>query len=122
MKSFLILLHMTIVSLCFTSCRHNSDVPASPEISFQNNVQPVLTGNCTQSGCHGNTDARRFSLVTYDQVMGSGNVIPGDAHNSNLIKAITGRNEIMPKAPQSPLTDAQIAAIFIWIQQGAKNN
>jgi hypothetical protein len=110
------------LSAVLISCRHNSDVPVVPVVSFSNDVQSILTGNCAQSGCHGSIDNRRFSLVTYNDVIASGTVIAGDAHNSNLFKAVTGRNNIMPKPPQTPLTDDQVRFIFIWIAQGAKNN
>lgn len=110
------------ISILSVSCRHTSDSPVSPVVNFRSDVQSILIGNCTQGGCHGSIDNRRFSLVTYDDVMASGTVIPGDAHNSNLFKAITGRNSIMPKSPQTPLNDDQVRYIYIWIAQGAKNN
>jgi uncharacterized membrane protein len=120
-KLFPIKLISILTSLLFFSCHHNSDIPAIPVVTFSGDVQAILVGNCTQGGCHGaGNDHRRFSLVTYEDVMNSGTVIAGDARNSNLYKAITGRNNIMPKAPQAPLTDDQIRFIFIWIAQGAK--
>ncbi|MCX6291565.1 MAG: hypothetical protein NT126_07350 [Bacteroidetes bacterium] len=121
-KSIAIFALFTLFSLTIVSCRNNPEIPAQPVVSFSNDVQSILIGNCTQSGCHGNKEFRRFSLTTYDQIMASGTVIAGDSHNSNLYKAITGRNNIMPKAPQSPLNDRQISYIYVWIAQGAKNN
>jgi hypothetical protein len=121
-KTFSFIIIFIFFSNLVTSCRHGSEIPALPDVSFNRDVQPILSANCAQSGCHGNIDKRRFSLLTYEEVMSSNTVISGDAHNSNLYKAITGRNNIMPKAPQSPLSDSQIRYIFIWIGQGAKNN
>jgi hypothetical protein len=117
-KLFFSFLLVTVIQ----SCRHDTTTPASPVVSFMTDVQPTLVGNCSQSGCHGNEDSRRFSLVTYDDVMNSGTVVPGDAHNSSMYEAITGRSQIMPRPPQPPLNDLQIGMIYIWINQGAKNN
>ncbi|MCX6290944.1 MAG: hypothetical protein NT126_04195 [Bacteroidetes bacterium] len=110
--------------LCFflsSSCNHTADVSAKPAISFQSDVQPVLIGNCTQSGCHSGGDNESFSLVTYDDVMKSVN--PGNARDSRLYQSVVGRTEhLMPPSPQPMLSDKQILNIYVWIEQGALNN
>jgi hypothetical protein len=53
--------------------------------------------------------------------MNEGDVKSGNAHGSDLYKVLlrTG-DERMP--PNGPLSDIQIKKIFIWIEQGAKDN
>jgi len=122
-KIFFLCFLFTATVVLMPSCRHSSDLPELPEIKFSTDVQSILVGNCTQGGCHGSgSDHRQFSLVSYDDVINSGTIDKGNAHNSKLFQAITGRNSIMPKAPQTPLTDLEISLIYVWINQGAKNN
>ena len=117
-KGFLLLI---LLYAMFVSCRHDGVVPNSPEISFSNDVQSIIIGNCTQSGCHpSSSDHEKFSLVTYDDVMKT--VEPGNARNSKLYETITGQGKLMPPSSQASLTDQQIKYIYLWIEQGAKNN
>ncbi len=109
--------------LCITyACNHDADVPSEPAVSFNNDIKIILSANCMQSGCHGNVNTERFSLATYDELMSAGIVSAGDARNSGIYRAITGRSGIMPPSPQPILTERQIGLIYIWIEQGAKNN
>jgi uncharacterized membrane protein len=103
----------------FASCAHEAVIPNSPEISFSTDVQGIIIGNCTQSGCHASgSDHESFSLVTYDDVMKI--VSPGNARNSRLYESI--KQKSMPPSSAASLTDQQIKYIYLWIEQGAKNN
>jgi uncharacterized membrane protein len=119
MKTFLLLLTGGIL-IGTASCKTDPEVPASPEVSFQTQVQVILSANCNMSGCHA-ANGGEFPLTTYEQVMQQ--VTAGDARNSELYKAVTGRGaERMPPDGLEPLTDEQITTLYVWIQQGAKNN
>ncbi len=108
-------------SISFNSCKHEADLSGVPEISFANDIQLILSGNCTMSGCHGNDPQSEFPLTTYNLVMNEGDVKPGNANGSELYKVLlrTG-DERMP--PSGPLSDIQIKKIYLWIEQGAKDN
>jgi hypothetical protein len=108
-------------SISFNSCKHEVDLSGVPEISFANDIQLILSGNCVSNGCHSTDEASEFPLITYEQVINEGDVKAGDAHGSELYQVLlrTG-GERMP--PNGPLSDIQIKKIFIWIEQGAKNN
>jgi hypothetical protein len=109
------------ISIMLNGCISDIQMEGYPEVSFSKEVQPVIAANCTQSGCHGNVDTEEFPLVTYDEIRFK--VEPGNGRKSELYRAMTGRGiEFMPPRPSSPLTEDQIRAIFIWIEQGAKNN
>lgn len=95
----------------------------SPDsVYFINQIMPIISSNCTMSGCHDNTThADGVNLTTYTKIMQY--VIPGNAANSKLYKVIIKTNgDRMPPPPMPPLTSAQKALIQKWITQGARNN
>ena len=122
-KNYVSLSILLILMSAFTlnSCKHEVDLTGVPEISFSNDIQLILSGNCSMPACHGTDAASEFPLVTYQNVMNEGDVKAGDANASELYQVLlrTG-DERMP--PTGPLTDIQIKKIFIWIEQGAKDN
>ena len=105
--------------LATSGCVTDPDLSEYPVVSFDE-VKLIIGGNCTQSGCHGNINPTQFRLVDYGEIRQK--VTPGDARKSDLFRAITGRTEIMPPSPSDPLTQNQIAKIYLWIQQGAQDN
>lgn len=115
------ILFVCISTFSLNSCKHEVDLTGVPEISFSKDIQLILSGNCTMSGCHANDATSEFPLITYDNVMEEGDIKAGEPHDSDLYKVLlrTG-DERMP--PTGPLSDIQIKKIFIWIEQGAKNN
>ena len=141
-KQVLIKLVLSAIGVvAFFACRHQLDAvnnggngnggstipPAvsrcSPDsVYFINEILPILSSNCTMSGCHDNiTHAEGVNLTTYAKIMQ--NVVAGNANNSKLYQAIIKTNgDRMPPAPMSPLTADQKAKIQKWINQGAKNN
>jgi uncharacterized membrane protein len=91
-------------------------------IWYQQQIQPLLTSNCTMGdGCHSSAtdDNDNIDLTSYSNLMNSGVVQDGD-----LWEAINDNDpdDRMPRPPQTPLTPEQIALIGAWIQQGAQNN
>ena len=118
-KSFL---PFFILSLFLTfGCTHDTNLDALPEVKFSE-VQGILSGSCGSSNCHGD-NAEEFSLIGYDNVINNGDVKAGKADDSKLFEVITASgDDIMPPSPRSPLSDDNIKKIYIWIEQGAKNN
>lgn len=104
--------------LIIGACTHEPVVPATPEVSFAEQVSPIFISNCATSDCH---DGREeFALFSYQDIRS--HVKPGDANGSALYEAITTLEgeEAMP--PAGPLSDEQITLIYVWIIQGAKEN
>jgi len=118
-KIILVVFVMTIVA----GCKHSINFSDYPEVSFANDVSPVIISNCTQSGCHGTSGERR-KLITYSDISSSEMVVPGKPSKSRLYQVISTLNKfnIMPTPQYPPLSDTQIEKIYLWIGQGAKNN
>jgi hypothetical protein len=104
-----------------------TETPATADVSFAKDIQPILTQTCMP--CHaGGKDARgSYDLTCYSGTMGNGsdsipNVIPGNADSSTLYLRLTGA--VAPQMPKArpPLDAGQLTTIKKWIDQGAKNN
>lgn len=110
----------TVTLLGLLSCQSDPDLANAPEMSFSDNIQPIIAGNCSMNGCHSQQgDDEAFPLMTYDEVVS--HVKQGNARNSELYKSVANRTDrLMP--PSGPLSDADILTIYLWIEQGAKNN
>lgn len=84
--------------------------PSSPQISFVNQVQPIIENNCAITGCHvAGAQSPNFRV---------------DANirsNATLIRARTIA-ETMPPNSRPDLAQEQIDIIVAWVDQGAKDN
>jgi len=102
-----------------------------PDVSFSQDVQPILNQNCVechQAGGPGEA-ASGLDMTTYEGLMkGTRNgpmVIAGDVEGSNLVVLIEGRADPsirMPHGKSKPIAKEDIQTIRLWIGQGAKNN
>ncbi len=127
-----------VVSCVITACNESSMEPG--EVSFSEQVQPILTDRCAFGGCHASTSpAAGQSLaeglaymntvnVPSEELPSMDRVEPGDPDQSYLVHKIQGTHlDVggsglrMPRG-QEPLSDDQIDLIRAWIEQGARNN
>ncbi|MCC6459047.1 MAG: hypothetical protein IT260_01170 [Saprospiraceae bacterium] len=125
MMRHVILLPLLVVIVALSSCSVQQVDPTAdiPTLSFQKDISPIVSANCALSGCHDGT-GEEPALLSFDDVMSYGEVTPGKPHDSKLYEVIRlySGEEAMPPAPNQPLTDQQIGAIYVWILQGAHNN
>ncbi len=102
--------------------------PCDPDTTyFENDVLPLLLGNCATTGCHNQTSHQEGVILTdYTSVMNTGGVKPGNPNGSKLYKVLFGGDmrddDIMPPPPAPPFTTEQKNIIKNWILQGALNN
>ena len=100
-------------------------------VSYSRDVEPILAANCRS--CHqpggSGYEASGFSMASYDDLMKGTKfgpmVIPGDSEGSNLVVLMEGRADpsiAMPHGGAEPVSEADIARIRRWIDQGAKKN
>ena len=99
-------------------------IPAS-NVSFSQNIYPVLNVKCNNSGCH-NDESRAggVSLTSWSNVTDPNIVVKGDPSTSKLVWSI----DRLPGAKWMPpngypgLTEEQRTGIKTWITEGALNN
>lgn len=137
-RQLVYLIIMSVSLLLILSCKHpygdladsvtqigDTSTPCdATKIYFQQQVLPILVSNCAMSGCHDDaTHKEGVVLTSYQKVMATTEVRPGNPGNSKLYKVIVDPDpgDRMPEPPQNPLTQQQIQVIYAWIQQGAQN-
>ena len=100
--------------------------PCDPDtMYFQNKVLPLIISSCAKSGCHdAATQQDGVDLSTYDRIMATGDVEPGNPNDSEIYEVLneTDPDKIMPRPPNAPFTAAEKETIRKWIAQGARNN
>ena len=88
------------------------------EVSFEQNILPILTSKCALAGCHVADGPHGLDFRTYESFTAGGEhgpaFIPGDAEKSEVVKQIVLGN-MPPKGP--PLSDAEIQIFVVWINQ-----
>ncbi|OGS91565.1 MAG: hypothetical protein A2Z95_09375 [Gallionellales bacterium GWA2_60_18] len=104
----------------------------SKEVSFKNDIQPILHDHCVS--CHSpggkGTMKSGLDLTSYETLM-KGTVfgpvvIPGDSASSTFTKLLTGTNKGL-KMPAGLNASGTLDRQYIllmrnWVKQGAKNN
>ena len=103
---------------------------AEPQVSFSDDILPLLKwrcGSCHQPGGEG-FEKSGLDPTSYRGVMKGTKfgpmVIPGDPETSNLMRLLDWR---VPEAVRMPHAQKQLStcdrdAVRTWIRQGAKNN
>lgn len=110
--------------LLFSSCYYDSrdaeelpDVPVPEDVSFSEDVQPILN-QCTQ--CHNGSPAPDMREGNSYNALVPAYVEAGNAEGSLLYQRLPGNGH--PFDVGFVLSDEEIATIKGWIDQGAKNN
>ena len=88
-------------------------------VDYETEIQPIFNFNC--GNCHIGNSSGGVNLSTYQNVMDSDVITPFDANDSELYDLITENNnggDDMPPG-NAELSDAQIALIEDWINEGA---
>ncbi|MDB4749503.1 hypothetical protein OAF83_01225 [Rubripirellula sp.] len=96
---------------------------ADEKVDYVNEVAPILRVHCI--ACH-TTDEAEGGLVmeTHAALLKGGvsgaAVTPGESKSSRMILRVTGEaTPRMPPEGEDPLTDAQVATLTKWVEQGA---
>jgi hypothetical protein len=116
LRLIVILIALVVISACI----RETDMEGVPEATFSGDIQRILSANCNFPDCHG-VGGEETGLNTYEEV--KGHVEAGNARQSTLYRVVTGRStEEMPPSGYAKLSGDDIRLIYIWIEQGAKNN
>ena len=111
---------LILVSLLFgvSSCKHDG-IPASEmaPVSFTE-VQPIFQNYCGTCHSSGGSRGSRLDFTTYAGIIKE--ITPGNASKSKAYQAMTSTFQIMP--PNIALPTNKRTLIWLWIEQGAKQN
>jgi len=117
---------ITVMVLLVGGC-----VKEEPQISFRDDVQPILRSNCIR--CHIPPNGEGYlktglSMATYGDLM-RGTIyepviVPGDSRHSILNMLVEGRADSSMRMPhgRKPLKAEEIKILRVWVEQGARNN
>lgn len=121
-KLYVLLILASVPATIFFGCKHDPVLPEQ-QVSFNQDILPILQMGCTMAGCHGDSLNQQPSLTSYEVVMDFGDIKPGNPNDSKLYEVLidTDPEERMPRN-MPPLSDRNIKLIYIWIAQGAQNN
>lgn len=92
-------------------------------VYFEADLLPIIASTCAQPGCHDVTAQNDIRLDSFEAIMASGVVVPGDPLNSEMYEKITETDpdKRMPPPPNNPVSTENIQMIYKWISQGAQN-
>ncbi len=102
--------------------------PKETTVDFNRDVRPILSKNCF--ACHGTDAAKRARKLRLDVRSvalkqlddGTTPLVPGDTDKSELFQRITADDDhgrMPPKKNGPRLSDAEVAVLKRWIEQGA---
>ena len=111
---------LILVAVLFgvSSCKHDG-IPASEmaPVSFSE-VQPIFQNYCGTCHSAGGSHGSRLDFTTYAGI--AREVTPGNASKSKAYEAMISTFQIMP--PNITLPTNKRTLIWLWIEQGAKQN
>lgn len=117
-----LLIIFTVGFLALCSCRKDKVESVTPvedncdsTVSFVNDVKPILSINCSTSGCHDeNTASGGYRFVTYDQI---------EAETKMILRVMRHESGVSPMPKDgAKLSDSTIQTIECWKQQGKLYN
>jgi len=100
------------------------DADLCPDATYGGTIQPIFDRYCEQ--CHRpNVESGGLNLESYDALMAGGlsgaSVLPGDCEGS-LLYRLSAHQEQPYMPPGSPLPDADLACLCVWINLGAMDD
>jgi cytochrome c5 len=92
-------------------------------VNFAKDIQPIMERTCWT--CHGaSLKLSQLDLRTRDSALKGGAhgaaLVPGNAEQSKLYRAVAGLDSISMPMEGPKLTPTEIAAVKVWIDQGAE--
>lgn len=117
----ILLFFLTLISGCYYDEEMIFEgLPSN--VSFKNDVSPILTLNCTTTGCHDAVPAHAPSLVPEKAIsdLTSGKYINTLEPEKSAFYQVVKSGEMPPTSVTVGINDQKI--ILAWITEGAKDN
>jgi hypothetical protein len=119
-------------AIILLTCLYLSGCATTPQISYQQDVRPILVNKCMD--CHNppqgdgyrktGLDMKSYETLMEGSIYGPA-IIPGNSKTSPLNILVEGRagdlSRVM-KDIHEPITDHEIMVLQLWVEQGARNN
>ena len=121
---------------CISGCTRDrsqvlmpDDIPSSTEVhevvdaqvSFEQNVLPILTAKCALAGCHVADGPHGLDFRTYESFIAGGEhgpaFIPGSADESEIVEEIVEGKMPPPASGLPTLSAAELQILKDWINQ-----
>lgn len=132
-RSYLILTGIAFISY---ACTYNKGEAVNPagcttvieNVSFSNDIQPILTANCATSGCHsgndpeGNLNLEASKSYAALHQRGKGYIDTDNPTYSVLYSSLISISSPMPPIGQQPLNACDLKRIETWMKEGALDN
>ncbi len=126
---FMHLAALLLITAGLSSCE-KQDQPQFHNVTYANDVEPIIQKHCVQCHVTGQQGAKAsgLELDSYESLMKGtslGQVInPGSAVSSSLYILISGKDKLTINMPHGnkPLSDEEIETIRVWIENGAVEN
>ena len=95
---------------------------SSEAVTFTDHIRPIMERSCWN--CHGEAaQLSQLDLSTRESALEGGKrgpaIVPGQAEESRLYQVVSGLAPPMMPLSGDPLTDAELAAVRTWIEDGA---
>ena len=94
---------------------------ADIEVSFEQDLLPILTARCALAGCHVADGPHGLDFRTYESFIVGGEhgpaFIPGNAEESEVVEEITEGKMPPPDSGLPKVPDAEIQVFVDWINQ-----
>lgn len=114
MKYLLIVFSLT--GLILFACKKDkaSAFVCTTEVSYSNEIQPLIEMNCTVSGCHDATASGGYNFLTHEEVSTNADrILETIQHGSGVAPMPLGAEK---------LADSLIQKFYCWKDNGAQNN
>ncbi len=113
---------LALAAVCIPAPGHAADAGPAALKFFENKIRPLLADQCFK--CHGEKKQKaelRLDNLHYILEGGDGGpaVVPGDAAQSLLLKAVNYEDDDLQMPPDNKLEPRQIADLKKWIELGA---
>jgi len=104
------------VALLIFSCKKEKAAAfvCTEEVSYSNEIRPLIEMNCTVSGCHDASAAGGYDFLSYEEV---------SSNADRILETIQHGSGVSPM-PQGAgkLADSLIQKFYCWKENGTQNN
>lgn len=107
----------------FSGCSDNNETDYVEDISFENDLLPILTAKCALTGCHvdGGENTHGIDFTSYQSFIAGGEhgsvFIPGNAAESEIIEEMVEGKMPPPDSGYPKIPDTEIQVFIDWINQ-----